>query len=183
MKMPEPMMPPMTTIVASKGPSARRKSRADYTRVPAPAFAPWLPWPMSSDFTPLHGVGEDTRQRRGSTSPAATSSAARSTISRARATRWLLPDDNDNGYRRWSRRSRAATASIPRRSRRHRRRGRELPGVRRAPRAWRRRADRAARLRSAARRGAHCSVRARSGSSGRSTMSYAARSRAGFARR
>jgi hypothetical protein len=28
MKMPDPMMPPTTTIVASKGPSARRKATA-----------------------------------------------------------------------------------------------------------------------------------------------------------
>jgi hypothetical protein len=34
MKIPEPMMPPMTTIVASKGPSARRNStREVYTHM------------------------------------------------------------------------------------------------------------------------------------------------------
>ena len=38
MKMPEPTMPPMTTMVASKGPSARRKvTRGTIHREPPPA--------------------------------------------------------------------------------------------------------------------------------------------------
>src|SRR5262245_16903848 len=49
MKMPEPMMPPMTTIVASKGPSARRnvtrQSLSTTGQVPAMRFhAPYMEW-------------------------------------------------------------------------------------------------------------------------------------------
>ncbi len=75
-------MPPMTTIVASNGPSARRKPTRE----------------SLCDFTRPTWSGRRSGRRRRSTWPAATSRAVRSTTSRARATRWLLSGSNDNGY-------------------------------------------------------------------------------------
>ena len=103
----------------------------------------------------LHGMGEEAagghvrpgRQQR--------ARAVRSTTSRARATRSLLSGSNDNGYeplveaiaRRYGvRAEQVATANGAA--------GANFQAVRRGARAGRRRADGAARVRSAARRGA-----------------------------
>ena len=107
-------------------------------------------------FAITHRIWSGPRRarRRSSISPAATSSRARSTICRARATPSRLSGANDTGYaplmeaiaaRYGDSRDRVTTAQ------RHVRR--ELPGVRGAARAGRRRAGRAAGIRSAARRG------------------------------
>ena len=99
-------MPPITTIVASNGPSARRKvtRRTIHRALRAPDAAS-KPRPVDydndtcrRDFTHPTWNGRRPGRPLVSISPAATSSPATSTTSGARAMRCRSPGRNDNGY-------------------------------------------------------------------------------------